>query len=79
MPCWNPTAPEEVIAAEAAGIDDVGAHVTSVGPQAGDLVDRVRRLRAAGASELHLYHLGLAGPARAPLLRQATDEAHRGG
>lgn len=79
VPCWTPAGPEEVAAAKAAGIDDVGAYVTAVGPQAGDLVDHVRRLRAAGASELHLYHLGLAGPARAPLLREAADEAHRGG
>ncbi|TDC91622.1 hypothetical protein E1161_15450 [Saccharopolyspora aridisoli] len=78
VPCWDPTGPEEVAAAKAAGIDNVGAYVNAVGPRVGDLADHVRRLRAAGADELHLYHLGLAGPARAPLLREAADEARRG-
>ncbi|MEB3369223.1 hypothetical protein [Saccharopolyspora mangrovi] len=77
VPCWNPTGPDEVAAARSAGVGNVGAYVTAVGPQAGDLAGYARRLREAGASELHLYHLGLAGPARLPLLRDAADEAHR--
>ncbi|RRO19963.1 hypothetical protein EIL87_03005 [Saccharopolyspora rhizosphaerae] len=77
LPCWSSTGPEEVAAAGATAAREVGAYVTAVGPQAGDLADHVRRLRAAGASELHLYHLGLAGPARLPLLREAADEARR--
>ncbi|WP_432499071.1 hypothetical protein [Kineococcus auxinigenes] len=40
----------------------VGAYVTVLGAEGGqDLPAHVAALRAAGASELHLYHLGLAG------------------
>lgn len=79
VPCWSSTGPEEVAAAKSAGIGTVGVYATAVGPGVGDLAGHVRRLRAAGAGELHLYHLGLAGPARAPLVREAVDEAHRRG
>ena len=48
------------------------------GPNRPDMPGYVRDLAAAGASELHLYHLGLAGPARWPHLREAVAAAHDG-
>jgi hypothetical protein len=52
----------------------VGAYVTVLPPaEPIDLDAHVRRLAAAGASELHLYHLGLAPPARLRLMRQLAD------
>ncbi|SFS97751.1 hypothetical protein [Saccharopolyspora flava] len=76
VPCWNPTGPQEVSAAAAAGVERIGAYVTAVGPRETDLAEHARRVTEAGASELHLYHLGLAGPARSPSLRAAA-ETHR--
>lgn len=56
---------------------DVGSYVTAVAPiPVTDIQGYVRDLHAAGAGELHLYHLGLAGPARLPYLRDAVTAAH---
>jgi hypothetical protein len=56
---------------------DVGSYVTAVAPiPVTDIQGYVRDLHAAGAGELHLYHLGLAGPARLPYLRDAVSAAH---
>lgn len=56
---------------------DVGSYVTAVAPMpVTDIQGYVRDLHAAGAGELHLYHLGLAGPARLPYLRDAVSAAH---
>lgn len=56
---------------------DVGSYVTAVAPMpVTDIQGYVRDLHAAGAGELHLYHLGLAGPARLPYLRDAVTAAH---
>ncbi len=35
----------------------------------------VQTLAESGATDLHLYHLGLAGPTRLPLLRSASTAA----
>jgi hypothetical protein len=52
----------------------IGAYVTVLPPaEPVDLDTHVRRLAAAGASELHLYHLGLAPPSRQRLIGQLTD------
>ncbi|KAA5838154.1 hypothetical protein F1721_01485 [Saccharopolyspora hirsuta] len=75
LPCWKPTGIAEI--AHAPSAVDIGAYVTAVGPEVPDTAQYVRDLRAAGADELHLYHLGLAGPARWPHLRRAVEEAHR--
>lgn len=78
--CWQPgeaalrrvTRTRELVGAEAR----VGGFVTVLPPAIptpdDDLVEHVRALAAAGADELHLYHLGLAGPARFPLLADAV-------
>jgi hypothetical protein len=56
---------------------DVGSYVTAIAPiPVTDIEGYVRDLHAAGAGELHLYHLGLAGPARLPYLRDAVTAAH---
>ncbi|MFI0976224.1 hypothetical protein ACH4SP_04240 [Streptomyces sp. NPDC021093] len=56
---------------------DVGSYVTAVaaGPVP-DMLAYVTELAEAGAAELHLYHLGLAGPGRLEDMRAATDVAH---
>ena len=49
----------------------VDAYVTALPPAAVDqLPDHLARLRAAGASRLSLYHLGLAAHWRQPHLRE---------
>jgi hypothetical protein len=54
----------------------VGSYVTAVAAQPlNDPPAYVRALRDAGSTELHLYHLGLAAPARWPDLRAATTSA----
>lgn len=56
----------------------VGGYVTGVAARPiPDVAGYLRRLAAAGADELHLYHLGLAGPARLPHLREAVRAWHR--
>lgn len=56
----------------------VGSYVTAVaGNPVPDIEAYVGELGRAGATELHLYHLGLAGPARWPDLHTAVAAAHR--
>ncbi|MEV0053361.1 hypothetical protein AB0H34_23030 [Saccharopolyspora shandongensis] len=80
LPCWVPGAATVATVAAAAGsipaTVDVGAYVTAAGPEVPDIAGYVRELGRAGATELHLYHLGLAGPARWPDLRRAVEQAH---
>ncbi|RZQ60277.1 hypothetical protein [Amycolatopsis suaedae] len=55
----------------------VGSYVTAVGPAAvPDIGGYVGELRAAGSAELHLYHLGLAGPGRWADMAAAVAAAH---
>ncbi|QRK93436.1 hypothetical protein [Saccharopolyspora erythraea] len=80
LQCWKP-GEKSVNAVAAARTEfpsevDVGAYVTAVAAQPVDMSDHVRGLGSAGASELHLYHLGLAGPARWSDLRAAVSRAH---
>ncbi|MET7402048.1 hypothetical protein ABZS66_52055 [Dactylosporangium sp. NPDC005572] len=58
---WDgtPSAVEAVAAAAGRG-DTVHAYVTALGKARSGLPDQVRALVAAGASGIHLYHLGLA-------------------
>ncbi|HEX3792590.1 MAG TPA: hypothetical protein VHW44_32315 [Pseudonocardiaceae bacterium] len=77
--CWQPgQASLDAVRRTAAGSTvDIGAYVTGVAAQpVGDIAGYVRDLAAAGATELHLYHLGLAGPARLDDLRAAVQAAH---
>ncbi|RNI18278.1 hypothetical protein EFY87_17930 [Flexivirga caeni] len=80
-PCWTPIDTSERTVREAraqlpANVS-VGAYVTGVAatPRP-ELPSDAARLAAAGADELHLYHLGLAGPARWPHLQAAATAAH---
>ncbi|MGW4487077.1 hypothetical protein ACWEOE_24930 [Amycolatopsis sp. NPDC004368] len=55
----------------------VGSYITAVAASpVPDIEAYVTSLGKAGATELHLYHLGLAGPGRWPDLRAATAAAH---
>lgn len=76
VPCW-PTSPDTAgLVRQAArhGLP-VDAYVTVQPPaDPGLLPAHVRRLRAAGASRLSLYHLGLAAPGRLPLLAALAKE-----
>ncbi|MGI5128822.1 hypothetical protein ACQEVB_18595 [Pseudonocardia sp. CA-107938] len=55
----------------------VGSYVTAVAANpVPDMGAYVTDLAKAGAAELHLYHLGLAGPARWPDLQAAATAAH---
>jgi hypothetical protein len=61
VPAWATDTQDAV--ARAARMGKVAAYVTVLPPaQPAALPDHVRRLRAAGATELALYHLGLANP-----------------
>ncbi len=76
LQCWQPgdrsLAAVATARAALSSTVDVGAYVTAVGPQrVPDLGGYVAELGKAGAAQLHLYHLGLAGPARWPDLRAA--------
>ncbi len=80
LPAWTPgpATEGEVRAARTRlpGEVAIGAYVTAVAAQPRpELPDDVRGLAAAGAGELHLYHLGLAGPQRWPQLRAAAHAA----
>ncbi|MCX5205420.1 hypothetical protein OG897_28665 [Streptomyces sp. NBC_00237] len=56
---------------------DVGSYVTAVAASpVPDLSAHVTELAEAGAGELHLYHLGLAGPGRHQDMCAATGAAH---
>jgi hypothetical protein len=84
VPCWLPgSGSVDLVTAARADLPtavDVGAYVTAVAATGvPDIAAYVRDLACAGANELHLYHLGLAGPARLPDLRAAVDAAHATG
>ncbi|MCM1969772.1 hypothetical protein [Streptomyces sp. G1] len=76
VPCW-PTGPESaelVWQAVASGLP-VNAYVTALPPaDPAALPAHVRRLRAAGATRLSLYHLGLLPRERLPLLAALAKE-----
>lgn len=56
---------------------DIGSYITAVAANAvGDIEAYAGELGKAGAAELHLYHLGLAGAALWPDLHAATGAAH---
>lgn len=79
-PCW-PTDPSSAATMSrlATELDDratAGAYVTVLPPVRPDEVtSHVTSLVEAGARQLHLYHLGLVGPDRLPLLARAVDAA----
>jgi hypothetical protein len=82
VPAWQPgeRALDAVRAAGAAVTDNgvVGAYVTAVAAaRMPDIASYVDSLADAGAGELHLYHLGLAGPARWDDMRAAVTAAKR--
>ncbi len=79
LPSWVPgqASVDAVAAARKALPVPVGSYVTAVGASpVPDIAAYVAELGKAGATELHLYHLGLAGPARWPDLHAATASAH---
>jgi hypothetical protein len=82
LPCWQPNA-ASVDLVRTARVDlpvgvDIGTYVTAVAAaRLPDIAGYVGDLASAGADELHLYHLGLAGPARLADLWAAVDAAHR--
>jgi hypothetical protein len=80
VPCWPPgqDSAERVRVARLALPERVavGAYVTVLPPiRQEEAVPHVRRLVEAGAGEIHLYHAGLAGPARHGLLADAVRAA----
>ncbi|MDH2424020.1 hypothetical protein [Sphaerisporangium sp. TRM90804] len=80
VPCWptGPESPEIVKLARRMLPADVavGSYVTVLPPaRPDDVAAHVRRLVEAGAGEIHLYHAGLAGPARHGLLAEAARAA----
>jgi hypothetical protein len=80
VPAWQPgqATLDLVATAQAEQPADVGAYVTAVAAApVPDIVGYVDDLADAGARELHLYHLGLGGPARLPDLRAAVAAAHQ--
>jgi len=78
VPCWQPgPASIDVVRTAASSTVDIGAYVTGVAANpVPDMAGYIRDLAAGGASELHLYHLGLAGPGRFEHLRAAVAAAH---
>jgi hypothetical protein len=75
VPAW-PTTPAtaDLVAATTSTCVPVGAYVTVLPPaDPADLDAHIRRLRAAGASDFSLYHLGLAPGSRQPLLAQIVN------
>ncbi|GAA3800350.1 hypothetical protein GCM10022226_19920 [Sphaerisporangium flaviroseum] len=78
--CWptGPESPDRVRLAHHMLPDQVavGAYVTVLPPvRPEEPAPHVRRLVEAGANEIHLYHAGLAGPARHGLLADAVRAA----
>lgn len=83
LPCWPVGAASTDLVrtarAELPSGVDIGAYVTAVAAApVPDIAGYVRDLALAGADELHLYHLGLAGPARLADLSAAVAAAHGG-
>jgi hypothetical protein len=77
---WAPGLGADAVAAARAALPEkvaIGSYITAVAANAvPDIETYVAELGKAGAAELHLYHLGLAGPGRWPDLAIATTAAH---
>ncbi|WP_203935447.1 hypothetical protein [Planosporangium mesophilum] len=75
VPCWSPQpATADLVARAASAGRPVDAYVTVLPPaDPDDLPAHLDRLRAAGASRLSLYHLGLAPAWRLPDLRGMVE------
>ncbi|KAA9150931.1 hypothetical protein FPZ12_040015 [Amycolatopsis acidicola] len=83
LPCWQPgeTSLDKVRTARDRYPEATfGAYVTAVAANpVPDMKAYVSELARAGAKELHLYHVGLAGPARWGDVRAAVEAAHQEG
>jgi hypothetical protein len=77
---WVPAQGADAVAAARAALPErvaIGSYITAVAAApVPDIAGYVGELGKAGADELHLYHLGLAGPGRRPDLENATNAAH---
>jgi hypothetical protein len=77
---WAPATGADVVAATREALPErvaIASYITAVAAApVPDIAAYVGELAKAGAAELHLYHLGLAGPGRWPDLGTATAAAH---
>ncbi|MEV6879105.1 hypothetical protein [Amycolatopsis sp. NPDC051128] len=77
---WAPATGADAVAAAREALPErvaIASYITAVAAApVPDIAAYVGELAKAGAAELHLYHLGLAGPGRWPDLRTATAAAH---
>jgi hypothetical protein len=77
---WMPATGAEAVAAAREALPErvaIASYITAVAAApVPDIAAYVGELAKAGAAELHLYHLGLAGPGRWPDLETATAAAH---
>lgn len=77
---WAPATGADAFAAAREALPDrvaIGSYITAVAAApVPDIAGYVGELAKAGAAELHLYHLGLAGPGRWGDLGTATAAAH---
>lgn len=77
---WAPATGADAVAAAREALPErvaIGSYITAVAAApVPDIAAYVGELAKAGAAELHLYHLGLAGPGRWPDLETATAAAH---
>ncbi|MEU5264521.1 hypothetical protein [Amycolatopsis sp. NPDC021455] len=77
---WAPATGAEAVAAAREALPErvaIASYITAVAAApVPDIAAYVGELAKAGAAELHLYHLGLAGPGRWPDLETATAAAH---
>ncbi|MGW5723972.1 hypothetical protein ACWEVP_47950 [Amycolatopsis sp. NPDC003865] len=77
---WAPATGAEAVAAAREALPErvaIGSYITAVAAApVPDIAAYAGELAKAGAAELHLYHLGLAGPGRWSDLATATAAAH---
>jgi hypothetical protein len=77
---WAPATGADAVAAAREALPErvaIGSYITAVAAApVPDIAGYVGELAKAGAAELHLYHLGLAGPGRWSDLGTATAAAH---
>ncbi|UOZ05864.1 hypothetical protein [Amycolatopsis sp. WQ 127309] len=77
---WAPATGADAVAAAREALPErvaIGSYITAVAAApVPDIAGYVGELAKAGAAELHLYHLGLAGPGRWHDLGTATAAAH---
>lgn len=77
---WAPATGAEAVAAAREALPErvaIGSYITAVAAApVPDIAAYAAELAKAGAAELHLYHLGLAGPGRWSDLATATAAAH---